>query len=476
MTDAPEVRPVDRYEWERVIRRARLGGVIAGNAKGSRGGVSAAAFKAVAFTWSSHGNADGSDVYPGDATLAVESEVGLKAVKAIKAAMVRLGLTTRTKAGARRQGQPDIYRLTLPVSPALDELIEVLSPDEVRAAAVATYEKQRGTQGGSSGPPTMPVLGGVVRGPEDPRQLPEGGPGDPLQPGHGGSQRGSDGTADSGCRGSDGTVVGGPMDRDTRPIPNPKRTTISSSPDSDLSAADPTGTPAATRERPDNGLAIYSPKPPGKTARNGAKHRQPSLIPKTTPRPPEAIQIVLDNLRRAEHPDVTIEDAKAVHRAVVRQYGAKVTPRYLRTMAGNTGFAGYYADVKAARGEAVAKELTRLREAEPECEHGTAAGHAAHPTTGRPLCPQCRAGQPAVADDQAPTPAVVVATLDAYRTAYLVTHQRAPGAELLVALTQQAAGLHARGAAAEDLTQLAQRAGAAGIGLLAAATQGGTTQ
>jgi hypothetical protein len=152
MTDAPEARPVDRYEWERVIRRARLGRVIAGNAKGSRGGVSAAAFKAVAFTWSSHGNSDGSDIYPGDATLAVESEVGLKAVKAIKAAMVRLGLTTRTKAGARRQGQGDVYRLTLPVSPTLDKLIEVLSTDEVRAAAVATYEKQRGTPPGSIPP------------------------------------------------------------------------------------------------------------------------------------------------------------------------------------------------------------------------------------------------------------------------------------------------------------------------------------
>lgn len=475
MSETPKVRPADRHEWDRTIRRVRFTGVIAGNAAGSRGGVSGAAFKAVAYTWATHANPDGSNIYPGDATLAVEAEVGLKAVKAIKAAMVRLGLTERTKAGARRWGQNDVYRLTLPVDPPLGEVVEMLSPDEVRAAAVETYEKQRGRQRGSDGPLTDHTGYVVVESPPDPQQTAVQGPADPRQEDAPAVRRGSDGPTNDRYRGSNGPVVGGPEDRDTNPLPSPKRTTNPSTPEPS------SGEPATEAPQSTNGAVVVGYLVPGasrKARRNGAKVTKPptqptprpvTLFPKTAAKPPEAVQIIWDDLRRRGNPHVTQDDARAVLDALRAQYGDKVKPPYLRGIAGNTGFVDHFAAIKAARATKIEAEITRLREIEPECEHGTAAGKTPHPTTRLPLCPQCRAGHAPTVDDAPTTPAPVIATLDAYRA----TYRGQLTAEQLVTLTQQATGLHRRGADTDALTALARRAGEAGVQLLTAATQGG---
>jgi len=204
-----ELRPVSRFEWEQIILRARLSGLITGNARGTRGGVSGATFKAVALVWASHADPDGGNIYPGDATLAVEAEVSLKVARAVKRKLVELGLTERVKAGARRQHRGDEYRLTLPT--ALLEVVDVLSPAAVRVAAIDMYERSRGKRGGSSGTPTQSAVGG----PPDPVQIAVQGPADPVRDDELEGRGGSSGTPDSGCGGSSGTSVGGPPDRYT---------------------------------------------------------------------------------------------------------------------------------------------------------------------------------------------------------------------------------------------------------------------
>jgi hypothetical protein len=193
---------VGRFEWEQIINRARFNGLIKGNGKGTRGGVSGAAFKAVALVWATHADPDGTNIWPGDATVAVEAEVGLKVAQAVKRAMVEIGLTEKVRSRARRQHRGDEYRLTLPTD-LLDRL-EVLTPAALKVAAVAEYEKRRGKRGGSTGPLMDPIGNEPVGGPEDTPRGPS------VE-----SRGGSDGTTKAACGGSDGTSVGGPPDRDT---------------------------------------------------------------------------------------------------------------------------------------------------------------------------------------------------------------------------------------------------------------------
>lgn len=169
-----QLRPATRFEWEQIMRRARLDGLVGGSGKlgkdgrPTRGAVAGKAFKAAVLTWASYANPDGSSIHPGDATWAVEAEVGLKEIKVIKAYLISIGLTQRTRAGSRRLRLPDIYRLTIP-SDLLDH-VYVLSPSALKLAAIDVYEKQRGKRGGSSGPLKDPIVPDVVEGPVDPPQ------------------------------------------------------------------------------------------------------------------------------------------------------------------------------------------------------------------------------------------------------------------------------------------------------------------
>ena len=267
----------------------------------------------------------------------------------------------------------------------------------------------------------------VVQGPPDPKEQAE-------KPG----QTGQDSDLNDRYTGSDGTVVTGPEDPHTNPDQPRKEITTS-----------------AAGSRPTAPPTVPAP-------------RQAALFPKTVGRPPEAVRIVLDSLHASGHPDATVEEARAVHRAVVAQYGTKVTPNYLRGISNGSGFGGYYAPVRADRALRVEAALKQIRKTEPPCEHGTPAGRATHPSNGAVLCPECRSGV-AVRDEptHGGTDPSITAALDAYRRA----HPGALRTALLLELTRQAAALHKAGATADQLAALGTYAGQAGIGLLEAVQQ-----
>ncbi|MGK5681642.1 helix-turn-helix domain-containing protein [Actinoplanes sp. URMC 104] len=105
-------------------------------------------------------------------------------------------------------------------------------------------------------------------------------------------------------------------------------------------------------------------------------------------------------------PGVTVDEARAVHTYIARQAVDAGTPirsvKYYTAIA-RDGFSTQLAAVRALRlaqqadarteaERAVKDQIARLRETEPDCPHGTAAGASPHPATGEPLCPQCRRG------------------------------------------------------------------------------------
>jgi hypothetical protein len=212
--DAPsaDVRGVSRYEWEQIIRRARLDGLI--DAKPGRGAVSAALFTAVAMVLASYADGDtGHNVRPGDATVAVEAKTSLATVKAVKAKLLELDMLRRTRAGARRQRDPDVYQLTLPAD-ILDRL-DVLTPAQVRVAAERLADRHRGRRKASTGSPTKDVEQGPPDPPQHERDTAVGHPLDPPRPSVADGCGGSSGCARDGCGGSSGCVVGDPPDPPT---------------------------------------------------------------------------------------------------------------------------------------------------------------------------------------------------------------------------------------------------------------------
>ncbi|MDP9792561.1 hypothetical protein J2S43_001073 [Catenuloplanes nepalensis] len=200
-----ELHAVSRWEWERVVLRARLRGLIP--ARGKRGGVAASTFRGIALVLASHADADtGGRIWPGDATVAVEAEVGIQVVQAVRRTLVALGLLYRVRARSRGQHEGDEYQLTLPSD--LLERLEVLSPATVRTTAAALYAARRGPRRPANGTPTStPPPPGV------------GVPPDPPHPADDGSPGGSDGSGNQRPGGSDGGTVGDPAARDTSPVP-----------------------------------------------------------------------------------------------------------------------------------------------------------------------------------------------------------------------------------------------------------------
>lgn len=206
-----ELRPVPRLEWEQILRRVRLTGMIGGSGrKGSdgretRGAVSARTFKAVALVLASYGDPSGSRIWPGDAAVAVDVECGLDIVKDVRGTLVKLGLLERVS--GRRAGRPgEEYRLTLPTD-LLDKL-EVLTPAAHRLAAKrlrdAARGKRKATAGGSAGYPELPL-------PDD-NNAALGGPPDHPNTSEPDLSGGSAGPSDEPFGGSAGGNLGGPPD------------------------------------------------------------------------------------------------------------------------------------------------------------------------------------------------------------------------------------------------------------------------
>lgn len=112
-TQSP-LRAVDRFDWERIVRRARI----------------TPATKYLALMLASYADSDGTRIHPGVDRLAVVMQVSQKTVKRGLADLRELGLIERVKQGNRHARQSDSYRLTVPVEMPDSPHLSLLDPDE----------------------------------------------------------------------------------------------------------------------------------------------------------------------------------------------------------------------------------------------------------------------------------------------------------------------------------------------------------
>jgi hypothetical protein len=108
-----ELQPAKRFEWERIVRRARLG----------------KATKLVAMVLASYADASGGNVRPGEERMAGACEMGASTVRRHVAALVEAGLLERVSNGGGPRKWAACYRLVVP-----DDLlwrVPMLGPDEV---------------------------------------------------------------------------------------------------------------------------------------------------------------------------------------------------------------------------------------------------------------------------------------------------------------------------------------------------------
>jgi DNA-binding transcriptional ArsR family regulator len=105
---------VDRYEWERIVRRVRLN----------------PATKLVALAVASYANRDGSSIYPGAAKLAAVTGLTERTVRQSLKTLREIGLLHRTREGRRagRAALADEHKLTRPTD--LIDRVHMLDPHE----------------------------------------------------------------------------------------------------------------------------------------------------------------------------------------------------------------------------------------------------------------------------------------------------------------------------------------------------------
>jgi hypothetical protein len=114
MTAAPVLQPAMRFEWERVVRRCRIGKTL----------------KLVAYTLAQYGDDDGTNIRPGILRLAaVCGEMGASTLRRYVDQLLALGLIERVANGGGRNRLAAVYRLTIPED--LLDRVELLDTDEV---------------------------------------------------------------------------------------------------------------------------------------------------------------------------------------------------------------------------------------------------------------------------------------------------------------------------------------------------------
>jgi hypothetical protein len=116
-----DLEPVTRFEWERLVRRARLGSVT----------------QHIALLLGTYASRDGTNVRPGVKRLALVSDYDARTIKRALVKLRRLGLIERIEErfAKGRNGGNDVYRLTFPGD--LAERITVLDPPEERVSPVS---------------------------------------------------------------------------------------------------------------------------------------------------------------------------------------------------------------------------------------------------------------------------------------------------------------------------------------------------
>lgn len=113
MPDDPP--PITRYDWERLLRRVRLGSPMT---------------KYVGMVLAQYANADGTNAFPSVDKLARVCEVSEKTVRKALGEMRERGLIVRVRKGGMRgtQAYSDVHNLAIPTD--LLEANELLPPDE----------------------------------------------------------------------------------------------------------------------------------------------------------------------------------------------------------------------------------------------------------------------------------------------------------------------------------------------------------
>lgn len=130
VSDEEPITTASRYEWERIVRRARLG----------------APAKAVALAMATYADRDGSRVYPGVARLVAVTELSERSVRGALTKLRATGLIERVYKGGHRgvNSFTDVHRLAIPVD--LFERVEMLSPAEEAGSQPAGGAAWEGAQ------------------------------------------------------------------------------------------------------------------------------------------------------------------------------------------------------------------------------------------------------------------------------------------------------------------------------------------
>lgn len=92
------LKPVDRFDWERIIKRMEM----------------SSGAKYLALTMATYADPDGTRVHPGVDLLAQDMAVSEKTVDRSLKVLRELGLVTLAKRGNRHAKQADEYHLTAP--------------------------------------------------------------------------------------------------------------------------------------------------------------------------------------------------------------------------------------------------------------------------------------------------------------------------------------------------------------------------
>jgi hypothetical protein len=224
-----ELRGAGRYEWEQILRRARLAAVIPASGrrgkkgKVTKGGMSGNTFTGIALGWASYASDRGREIWPGDATVAVDLETSIDAVRKVRKALLALGLLEFVRNRTATRGVE--YRLTLPSD--LLESLEVLTPAQHKIAALRLRDAARGkSPGESGGPPSDEALGDPPDHPSDPDEA---------------DTCGSSGPPEIESGGSGGSTLGGPVDSLTAQDRSIGTTTDHSDADLDTAVTVPSG-------------------------------------------------------------------------------------------------------------------------------------------------------------------------------------------------------------------------------------------
>ncbi len=262
-----------------------------------------------------------------------------------------------------------------------------------------------------------------------------------------------------------------------------------------ISTESPDGGPTKLGERADGGPEradggpahpLSSPQKPspqanGSTAAASAK-RDWSRVDDNDRREDADIQKLAEPLRTValsladSDPDASIDEARAVHRLVAQQAMDAGNPikgvKYYTTIAERGGFSVHLANVRARRltdekdavesaKMAMKEAIAKLRETEPDCEHGTAAGAALHPKNGTALCPQCRRGIAAIPEQVSRSSDSTSGVVSAYQATWVDAGHGPIEMTTLGAISTEARRMFAAGYPLDQLITYAKAAAAA---------------